>query len=248
MRDLPEVAVVVPVHNEAANIPPLIVEIRAALEATPHEILFVDDASTDATAEILAGLARRANDLRVVRHARRCGQSAALITGIGAASARFVATLDGDGQNDPADIPPMLDRLRLEDAPGSPLLVAGHRIRRQDVAMKRIGSRIANSVRASVLGDATPDTGCGLKLFRRDAFLDLPRFDHMHRFLPSLFLRAGGRVVSMPVNHRPRQAGRSHYGTLDRLAVGVIDLAGVWWLKRRWQRPEIETGSHLAAE
>lgn len=248
MQELPDIAIVVPAHNEALNLAPLIDEIRAALDTTPHEIIVVDDGSIDATAAVLAALARRANDLRVIRHARSCGQSAALITGIRAASARCIATLDGDGQNDPADIPALLERLQRDDRTDSPLLVAGHRAHRQDVAMKRIGSRIANSVRASVLGDATPDTGCGLKLFRRDAFLDLPRFDHMHRFLPALFLRAGGRVVSVPVNHRKRQAGRSHYGTLDRLAVGVVDLAGVWWLTRRWQQPEIVAGSPFAAE
>ncbi len=248
MIESPEIAVVVPVHNEAPNIQPLIAEIRAALATTPHEIVYVDDGSTDETPAILAGLVRRANDLHTIHHAQGCGQSAALVTGIRAATARIIATLDGDGQNDPADIPAMLATLRREDNPGSPLLVAGHRKRRQDNAMKRIGSRIANRVRSFLLGDATPDTGCGLKLFRRDAFLGLPHFDHMHRFLPALFLRGGGRVVSMPVHHRPRAAGHSHYGTLDRLAVGIVDLAGVWWLKHRCNRPEIVPARPIPAE
>lgn len=248
MQERLELAVVVPVHNEAPNIAPLIDEIRTALDATSYEIIVVDDGSSDPTAAILANLARLTNDLHILRHVRSYGQTAALITGIKSASAKFVATLDGDGQNDPTDIPAMLTYLKSEDATQVPLLVVGHRTCRRDVAMKRIGSRIANSVRAAVLRDATPDTGCGLKLFRRDAFLELPRFDHMHRFLPALFLSAGGRVVSMPVRHRPRRAGRSHYGTLDRLAVGVVDLAGVWWLKQRWQRPQIVATSTLPTE
>jgi len=248
MIEPPEIAVVVPVQNEAPNIAPLVSEIRAALGTTPHEILYVDDGSTDETPAILARLVRRSNDLQVIRHSNRCGQSAALVTGIRAATARIIATLDGDGQNDPADIPVMLTTLKREDAPDSPLLVAGYRRRRHDVVMKRIGSRVANRVRARLLGDATPDTGCGLKLFRRDVFLELPHFDHMHRFLPALFVRAGGRIISLPVRHRPRAGGRSHYGTLDRLAVGIVDLAGVWWLQRRWHRPEIVSTHAVPAE
>ncbi|MGH7050658.1 MAG: glycosyltransferase family 2 protein [Acetobacteraceae bacterium] len=233
------IAVVVPVNNEAPNILPLLGEIRAAMRGHAHEIVYVDDGSTDATAMILADAARDISELKLVRHRSACGQSAAIITGVRAAEAEWIATIDGDGQNDPADIPGMMAEAASHDFPGLPLLIAGHRQRRQDDLIKRLSSRIANAVRSRMLGDATPDTGCGLKLFRRQAFLELPQFDHMHRFLPALFIRAGGVVISHPVNHRPRPAGRSHYGTLDRLRVGVADLIGVGWLNRRWRRPEI---------
>jgi dolichol-phosphate mannosyltransferase len=233
------VAVVVPVHNEAANIGPLLREIRAAMAGLDYEIIYVDDGSTDTTANILVGEASRHKDLRVVRHRRSCGQSAAIITGVRTADATWIATLDGDGQNDPADIPAMIDVALRRDRAAAPILIAGHRQRRQDDAIKLFSSRIANKVRARLLGDATPDTGCGLKLFRRDVFLDLPQFDHMHRFLPALFIRAGGAVVSHPVGHRPRHSGASHYGTWGRLKVGIIDIAGVAWLQRRWNRPDV---------
>ena len=232
----PLLSVVVPVRNEGPNIAPLIAEIRTALAGVAHEIVYVDDGSTDDTAARLreAGVTMR-------RHRASCGQSAAIVTGVRAARGTWVATLDGDGQNDPADIPALLARAEAEGALGEgPLLVAGHRTRRRDGWVKRKTSRVANRVRAALLGDATPDTGCGLKLFRRSAFLEVPHFDHMHRYLPALFIRAGGRVVSVPVNHRPRVRGRSNYGTLDRLWVGVFDLVGVYWLQRRWRRPEVE--------
>ena len=231
----PLLTVVVPVRNEAPNIAPLVAEIRQALAQTPHEILYVDDGSTDDTPGQLA-LAHVATR----RHRTSCGQSAAVITGVRAARGTWIATLDGDGQNDPADIPALLAQA-LADAGTPPLLIAGHRTTRRDTFVKRISSRVANAIRARLLRDATPDTGCGLKLFRRDAFLALPHFDHMHRFLPALFIRAGGRVVSVPVNHRPRTRGTSNYGTLDRLWVGIFDLVGVAWLQRRGRRPEVET-------
>jgi dolichol-phosphate mannosyltransferase len=237
----PLISVVVPVKNEAANIAPLIAEIRAALAGVAHEIVYVDDGSDDATAEALAEAARAAPlaaPLVRRRHATSCGQSAAVITGVRAAQGEWIATLDGDGQNDPADIPALLARALAE--PGL-VLIAGHRTRRRDSFIKRITSRFANKLRAALLGDATPDTGCGLKMFRRAAFLDLPAFDHMHRFLPALFIRAGGHVVSVPVNHRPRLRGASKYGTLDRALVGIFDLMGVFWLQRRWKRPVAET-------
>lgn len=237
----PVLSVVVPVRNEGPNISPLIAEIRAATAPLGGaEIVYVDDGSTDETADRLAAEAA-AGDLVRLRHARSYGQSAAIISGVKAARGAWIATLDGDGQNDPADIPALFARALAEAsaAPG-PVLIAGHRVRRRDRWVKRVTSRIANAVRARLLGDATPDTGCGLKLFRRSDFLELPQFDHMHRFLPALFLRAGGRVVSVPVNHRPRLRGRSNYGTLDRLAVAVSDLLGVMWLTRRWQRPVAE--------
>jgi dolichol-phosphate mannosyltransferase len=231
----PVVSVVVPVRNEAPNIAPLIAEIGAALNGIPHEIVYVDDGSDDGSAEAVLA-APAAAPVILKRHRRSCGQSAAIVTGVRAAQGPWIATLDGDGQNDPADIPALLARAQQE---GGLILIAGHRTQRRDTAVKRLSSRFANRLRAAVLGDATPDTGCGLKVFPRAAFLELPAFDHMHRFLPALMLRAGGRVVSMPVNHRPRLRGMSKYGTLDRAMVGIVDLAGVAWLQRRWKRPEI---------
>ncbi|MGH7117489.1 MAG: glycosyltransferase family 2 protein [Acetobacteraceae bacterium] len=235
-----KIAVVIPVNNEAENIAALLTEIRGAMGALDYEIVCVDDGSTDATAALLTEALRDSSDLRCVRHRAACGQSAAIITGVRTAQADWIATIDGDGQNDPLDIPAMFAEAIKHDRPGIPVLIAGHRAKRKDSRLKRISSRIANTVRARILRDATPDTGCGLKLFRREVFLDLPQFDHMHRFLPALFMRAGGIVVSHPVRHRKRQAGVSHYGTLDRLWVGLADLAGVAWLQRRWRRPEIE--------
>jgi dolichol-phosphate mannosyltransferase len=235
----PELSVVVPVRNEAGNILPLVEEIRAALPGAAFEIVYVDDGSADASWAELAEAAR-AGGLRALRHLASCGQSAAIATGVGAARGRWIATLDGDGQNDPADIPALLARAMA--APG-PVMVVGHRVNRKDTAWKKRASRVANAVRARLLGDSTPDTGCGLKVFPRSLFLEFPRFDHMHRFLPALALRAGARVESVPVNHRPRLRGRSNYGVFDRLWVGFSDLAGVAWLMRRGKRaalaPEI---------
>ena len=246
----PLVSVVVPVRNEAANIGPLIAEIRAALAGTPHEIVYVDDGSDDGTPEALRDEAAL-RPLTVLRHREGCGQSAAILSGVRAARGTWIATLDGDGQNDPADIPALLATARSYAEPdhgagggmdggmggSGPVLIAGHRTRRQDSRIKKLSSRAANVIRARLLGDATPDTGCGLKVFARAAFIDLPAFDHMHRYLPALFIRAGGRVVSVPVGHRPRTRGTSKYGTLDRLWVGIFDLVGVAWLQRRWSRP-----------
>jgi dolichol-phosphate mannosyltransferase len=232
-----DLSIVIPVRNEAGNIGPLVAEIRAALDGgAPYEIVYVDDGSTDATLAELSALAASGAPLRIVRHARSCGQSAAIRSGVKSARGAWIATLDGDGQNDPGDIPRLWAMARGEKAP---VLIAGWRRKRRDTWLKRLSSRIANGVRARMLGDATPDTGCGLKVFRRDLFLDLPYFDHMHRFLPALVKRAGGRTVSVPVNHRPRGAGRSNYGTLDRLVVGITDLFGVMWLMRRASVPPV---------
>ena len=232
-------------RDEADNIAPLILEIETALTGVcTFEIVYVDDGSRDATPERLrAALAGNAR-LRVVRHKVSCGQSQAVASGVKAARAEIIATIDGDGQNDPADIPQLLARLRAEPADARDrLLVAGQRTKRRDTAVKRASSRIANAVRGRMLGDHTPDTGCGLKVFTRAAFLDMPHFDHMHRFLPALMIRQGGRVVSMPVNHRPRERGHSKYGMWDRLWIGIVDLFGVMWLQSRATRPVIEPDS-----
>ena len=241
----PLVSVVVPVRNEAPNILPLVAEIEAALAGVSHEIIYVDDGSDDDT-QVRIVEASVAAPVRGLRHRSSCGQSAAIVTGVNAARGHWIATLDGDGQNDPADIPRLL--ARAEQAGGDDCLIAGHRVRRRDSWTKRISSRIANRVRARLLRDSTPDTGCGLKVFSRALFLKLPHFDHMHRYLPALVLRQGGTVVSEPVNHRPRMRGRSNYGTLDRLAVGLFDLVGVAWLQRRWKRPEIVEAGREAKE
>jgi glycosyltransferase involved in cell wall biosynthesis len=234
-----DLSIVIPVRNEAGNIAPLIAEIVAALDGRArYEIIYVDDGSVDATAAEIAQLQANAPQLRLLRHAKSCGQSAAIRSGAKAARGRWIATLDGDGQNDPADIP-ALWRIAEASPAVPPLLVAGHRTRRRDSWSKRQASRLANAVRRALLHDDTPDTGCGLKLFPRALFLDLPYFDHMHRFLPALVLREGGIVRSVPVNHRPRQRGVSKYGVFDRLGVGIADLVGVLWLCRRRARPDL---------
>lgn len=228
----PELSVVVPVMNEADNIAPLVGEIVAALAGTSFEIVYVDDGSTDASFEVLKKLAGEVPSLRVVRHRQRRGQSAAILTGVRAARASVITTLDGDGQNDPADVQKLFAAYRANRG-ATPFMAAGHRQRRQDSWAKRLASRLANGVRSSILRDSTPDTGCGLKVFGREDFLRLPAFDHMHRFLPALILRSGGRVESIPVSHRARARGTSKYGVWDRFWVGVQDLRGVAWLMRR---------------
>ena len=235
-----ELAVVVPVHNEALNIRPLVEEIVAALEGKlEYQIVYVDDGSFDETPQRLLELAGEHPQMCIIRQINCCGQSAAVATGVKSANARFIATLDGDGQNDPADIPSLLETLKNSDDPDL-LLVAGWRAKRKDTEWKRLQSRIANWVRSSMLGDETPDTGCGLKVFTRAAFLDMPRFDHMHRFLPALMIRRGGKVVSVKVNHRQRELGISKYGMWGRLKVGIVDIFGVMWLRRRGSKPNSE--------
>jgi dolichol-phosphate mannosyltransferase len=230
-----QLSIVVPVRNEQDNVLPLIEEIHAALEGrADFEVVYVNDGSTDATPQRLAEAQARFPRLRVLVHAASCGQSTAVRSGVRAARGEWIATLDGDGQNDPADIPKLL----AARADGL-AMIAGYRKARRDTWIKRISSRIANGVRSRMLGDATPDTGCGLKLFRRATFLELPYFDHMHRFLPALVQRHGGRTVSVEVNHRPRARGVSNYGTLDRLWVGIVDIFGVMWLKRRAKKPQV---------
>jgi dolichol-phosphate mannosyltransferase len=231
------ISVVIPVCNEAENVGPLALEIQAALAAAgPFEIIFVDDGSTDDTVKTVQSIrATRVPEIRLLRHSVRCGQSSAVHTGVRAARAEWVATLDGDGQNDPADIPSLLSALSAgeQTMQGRLRLVMGNRTTRKDTWLRRISSRVANSVRGSMLKDGTPDTGCGIKLFHRATFLELPRFNHMHRFLPALFQRAGSAVISVPVHHRPRTRGISKYGVRNRLFVGITDLFGVMWLIRR---------------
>jgi dolichol-phosphate mannosyltransferase len=230
-----EFSVVVPVCNEAENVEPLAREIDAALAGRSYEMIFVDDGSTDETATILRKLKVSLPALRVLRHSFRSGQSAAVASGVRAARAPWVATLDGDGQNDPADIPKLIAARDAPDGRGVQLFMGNRKASRKDTAFRKLQSSIANGVRSSLLGDGTPDTGCGIKLFSRDVFMDLPRFDHMHRFLPALFQRHGARVISVPVGHRPRVRGTSKYGMLNRLWVGIVDIGGVMWLRRRYK-------------
>lgn len=236
-----ELSVVVPVHNEAENLKPLIDEIVQALEGlSDYEIVYVDDGSTDDTLARLTALLPNFPRLRVLHHKKGCGQSTALLTGIRAASGTAIATLDGDGQNDPADIPRLLQALRELQHETPKAMVAGYRKKRKDTGWRKFSSRVANTVRGGLLGDNTPDTGCGLKVFSRALFLELPYFDHMHRFLPALAQRAGGKVISVEVNHRPRLSGVSKYGTWQRLWVGIVDMFGVIWLQRRAFVAEVE--------
>jgi dolichol-phosphate mannosyltransferase len=242
-----KISVVVPVHNEADNIIPLIEEIVSAMsQAEAYEIIYVDDGSNDNTAAVLKQAQQNVKMLRVIHHQQSCGQSTAIYTGVKAANYPCIATLDGDGQNDPADIPRLYDVLMEQSKTITNLwMVAGWRNKRYDSAWRLFSSKVANAVRSGLLGDNTPDTGCGLKVFLRDEFLKLPYFDHMHRFLPALILRAGGQVISEPVQHRARVNGYSKYGTLDRLWVGITDILGVIWLQKRAKLPkakEIERG------
>jgi dolichol-phosphate mannosyltransferase len=225
-------SVVVPVKDEAKNVAPLAREIAAAVAGENAEIIFVDDGSRDGTADALLALRPEIPSLRVLQHAHNLGQSRGIRTGVRAARSEIVVTLDGDGQNDPADIPKLLALLRQSDALG---LVSGVRARRRDTASRRIASRLANAIRQSLLKDGATDTGCGLKAFRRDAFLALPYFDHLHRYIITLMLREGYEVRFVEVNHRPRAHGTSKYTNLGRLLVSINDLMGVRWLQRRYR-------------
>jgi len=236
---MPELSVVVPVHNERDNIVPLLTEIVTALRGkADFEIVYVDDSSKDDSLAVLTAAKAQFPELRILRHLSQSGQSTALRTGIRAARGAWIATLDGDGQNDPADIPKLL-AMRSE-SPEAIKLFAGWRVDRKDTGSKRWASKFANAIRSRLLRDETPDTGCGIKLFARAAFLDLPYFDHMHRYLPALFQRAGWQVKSVPVNHRPRGSGVSNYNNLNRALVGISDLRGVSWLIRRSKRTGVE--------
>ncbi len=230
--DAPALSVVVPVFNEQDNVAPLVGEIVQALRGVvPFEIVYVDDSSRDGTLAALSALKATTPELRVLRHTKQSGQSTAIRTGVVASRGKWIATLDGDGQNDPADIPRLL-AARDAAAPGVKLF-AGWRVNRQDSGSKRWASKFANALRSRLLRDDTPDPGCGTKLFDRAVFLDLPYFDHMHRYLPALVKRAGWRAVSVPVHHRGRTSGVSKYTNLGRAWVGLTDLRGVAWLIRR---------------
>jgi dolichol-phosphate mannosyltransferase len=229
------VSIVVPVRNEAENIVPVIDEIARALEGRwTYEIIYVNDGSTDATAERLAGAMTRWPNIRELKHAVSSGQSAAVRSGVRAARGGIVATLDGDGQNNPAFLPALI--AAVEKGGAKVGLAAGQRVGRKDTGFKKLQSRVANAVRSYILHDGTRDTGCGLKAFRREVFLMLPYFDGLHRFLPALVRREGFDVAYVDVIDRPRHSGVSNYGFFDRLWIGILDLFGVWWLIRR-KRP-----------
>ncbi len=228
-----DLSVVIPVCNEEESIGILIEEITQALaQKYQHEIIVVDDGSTDKTLEVLLKIKKDLPTLRVIKHLQNSGQSTAVRTGVQHAKSAWIATLDGDGQNDPADIPNLYNELANQNLDPW-LVVAGYRKKRKDTWLKRISSKYANSIRDRLLRDGTPDTGCGLKVFARDSFLALPYFDHMHRYIPALFQRQGGRVVSVEVNHRHRMQGTSKYGFHNRLWVGIVDILGVRWLQNR---------------
>ncbi len=228
------ISVVVPVLNEEKNVSELVREIAAAVELVPiTEMIFVDDGSTDDTLAVLRALKSQYPILRVMHHHERARQSAAMGTGVRAARNKIVVTMDGDGQNNPADIPNLYDAYQQNIAAHPRLMVAGQRVKRNDTVAKLIASRLANKLRGAILRDKTRDTGCSLKLFQRDIYLELPYFNHMHRYLPALMIRAQVHLVHVDVSHRARQHGVSKYTNFNRAIVGVLDLFGVWWLLQR---------------
>ena len=234
------VSIVVPVRNEAENISPLVAEIASALDGRwNYEIIYVNDGSTDATADRLAAVMKQRGNLREIRHAISAGQSAAVRSGVRAARGAIVATLDGDGQNNPVFLPDLI--VAIERGGDRTGLAAGQRVGRKDTGFKKIQSRIANRVRSAILQDGTRDTGCGLKAFRREVFLMMPYFDGLHRFLPALMRREGYEIAYVDVVDRPRHSGVSNYGFFDRLWIGIMDLAGVWWLIRRKKPTPVAT-------
>jgi dolichol-phosphate mannosyltransferase len=235
-----DVSIVVPVRNEAGNVAPLIAEIAAALDGRwRYEIIYVNDGSTDATPALLAEIMKQRSNLRRIDHAISSGQSAAVRTGVRAAHGTIVATLDGDGQNNPAFLPDLI--AAIQDGGGRIGLAAGQRIGRKASGSKKLQSRVANGVRNAILRDGTRDTGCGLKAFRRDVFLLMPYFDGLHRFLPALVRREGYDIAYVDVVDRPRHSGVSNYGFFDRLWIGIMDLVGVWWLIRRKKPTPVAT-------
>ncbi len=240
-----QISVVVPVYNEEDNLEPLIEEIEQALSGKfEYEIVYVNDGSNDGTLNKLTNLQKNKPHLRILHHKKSCGQSTAIHTGVHASKGEWIATLDGDGQNDPANIPALYSKALSYDSKEKVWLIAGWRKKRKDSWLKRVSSKWANAIRQFLLKDNTPDTGCGIKLFRRDKFILLPYFDHMHRYLPALIQRSGGNIKSVEVNHRVRQHGISKYGFHNRLWVGIVDLFGVSWLLRRSKIAQITELSH----
>lgn len=233
----PLISVVVPAFNEAENVENLATEIAQALSETPFEMIFIDDASTDDTKDVLIEMKSRFPELRVLSHRQNSGQSRGVRSGVTAAKAPYIATLDSDGQNDPADIPALFAQLTRVDAPEGLAMVGGRRAKRIDSAAKKIASRFGNGVRKKLLKDEADDTGCGLKVFTREAFLRLPYFDHIHRYIPALMLREGYQIEFADVNHRAREFGVSKYTNFGRLRVSIADLRGVMWLRRRMRLP-----------
>ncbi len=234
----PIISVVVPAYNEADNVGNLAVEIHKALGDIDFEMIFVDDCSSDETGAKLTALKVDFPNLRGIAHRANAGQSRAIRTGVMAARGTYIATLDSDGQNDPADIPALYRQLTRKDAPEKLVMDVGRRAKRKDSWAKKIGSRIGNGVRKRLLNDKADDTGCGLKVFTKDAFLRLPFFDHMHRYIPALMLREGYEIEFCDVNHRPREFGESKYTNFGRLRVSIADLRGVMWLNRRAKNPQ----------
>ena len=226
-------SVVIPVFNEAQSISTLIAEIVDALNKIDYEIVVVDDCSTDETVDVLNKMQLNKKRLRIIRHKKNYGQSFAVRSGVKCAKSTWIATLDGDGQNDPSDIPRLFDALIEKSGKNKNILIAGYRFKRKDTWLKRISSKYANKVRSNLLKDKVPDTGCGLKLFSKEYFLELPSFNHMHRYIPALYISRGGVVFSLEVNHRHREKGYSKYGFNNRFWVGITDLFGVMWLQKR---------------
>ena len=233
----PLISVVVPAFNEAENVENLATEIAEALAFISYEMIFIDDASTDDTKAVLIDMKARFPFLRVLAHRQNSGQSRGVRSGVRAARADIIATLDSDGQNDPADIPALYAQLTREGAPENLAMVGGRRAKRIDSAAKKFASHFGNGVRKRLLKDQADDTGCGLKLFRRQAFLDLPYFDHIHRYIPALMLREGFAIEFADVNHRAREFGESKYTNFGRLKVSIADLRGVIWLRKRMKLP-----------
>ncbi|HHZ09277.1 MAG TPA: glycosyltransferase family 2 protein [Rhizobiales bacterium] len=228
----PAVSVVIPCKNEAPNLAILLDEVDDAMAGRAFEVIVVDDGSTDDTGAVLAKrIAAGATHLRHIRHDRSAGQSAAVRSGVFAARGAIVVTMDGDGQNDPAYLPRLVDA--LEAAGAKTGMAAGQRLKRTDTKLKQLSSRFANGLREKILRDGTRDSGCGLKALRTELFRQLPYFDGWHRYLPALTLREGFGVVHIDVIDRSRRHGKSNYGILDRGLRGALDLFGVWWLRRR---------------
>jgi glycosyltransferase involved in cell wall biosynthesis len=230
-------SVVVPVYNEEENAGPLAAEIASAMDKLSYEMIFINDCSTDTTLDVLQNLKKTHKTLRVITHGENAGQSRSVRSGVMAARGVYIATLDGDGQNDPADIPALIKKITRKDAPKNLALVGGRRAKRKDTWAKRVGSKFGNGVRKWLLKDEADDTGCGLKVFKREAFLRLPYFDHIHRYIPALMLREGYAIEFADVGHRNRQFGVSKYTNFGRLMVSIADLRGVMWLRKRARNP-----------